>query len=54
MEKTKQKEFTIAKVIKKVLKYVSNERVMIIHLIMGLIKKILSYKNELLPTIQSH
>ena len=43
---TSQKEFRIEKVIKrKVINYLSNGKDMIIHLIVGLIKKAL-YKNE--------
>ena len=41
LQKTHQKEFRIEKVIKKrVINYMSNEKVMIIYLIVGLIKKI--------------
>ena len=41
LQKTNQKEFRIEKVIKKkVINYMSNGKVMIIHLIVGLIKKI--------------
>ena len=40
LQKTHQKEFRIEKVIKKrVINYMSNEKVMIIYLIVGLIKK---------------
>ena len=41
LEKTNQQEFRIEKVIKKkVINYISNGKVMIIHIIVGLIKKI--------------
>ena len=41
LQKTNQKEFRVEKVIKKkVINYMLNEKVMIIHLIVGLIKKI--------------
>ena len=41
LQKTNQQEFRIEKVIKKkVMNYISNGKVMIIHLIVGLIKKI--------------
>ena len=46
MQKTSQTEFRIEKYLKeKVINYMSNGKGMIIHLIVGLIKKI-SYKNE--------
>ena len=46
LQKTNQKEFRIEKVLKeKVINYMSNGKGIIIHLIVGLIKKI-SYKNE--------
>ena len=48
LQKSNQGEFRIEKVIKrKVINYTSKGKVMIIHLIVGLIKKILLYKNEL-------
>ena len=48
LQKTSQKEFRIEKVLKrKGDKFMSNAKGMIIHLIVGLIKKI-SYKNELI------
>ena len=45
LQKINQKEFRIEKVLKKVINYMSNGKDIIIHLIVGLIKKI-SYKNE--------
>ena len=52
LQKPNQKEFRIEKVIKrKVINYMSNRKFMIIHLIVGLIKKICLYKNELLSTL---
>ena len=46
LQKTGQKEFRIEKILKKkVINYMLNGKDMIIHLIVGLIKKI-SYKNE--------
>ena len=45
LQKTKQKEFRIEKLIKKVISYMSNGQDMKIHLIIGLIKKMI-YKNE--------
>ena len=46
LQKTNQKEFRIEKVIrKKVINYMLNEKDIIIHLIVGLIKRML-YKNE--------
>ena len=45
LQKTNQKEFRIKKVIKKMtINSMSNRKVMIIHLIVGLIKKTLLYK----------
>ena len=42
LQKTDQKEFRIEKVLKKmVISYMSNRKVMIIHLIVGLIRKTL-------------
>ena len=40
LQKTNQKEFRIQKVIKKVINFMSNGKVVIIHLMAGLIKKI--------------
>ena len=40
LQKTNQQEFRIEKVKEKVINYMSNGKVMIIHLIAGLIKKI--------------
>ena len=45
LQKTNQKEFRIEKLIKKVISYMSNGQDMKIHLIVGLIKKMI-YKNE--------
>ena len=46
LQKTGQKEFRIEKILKKkMINYMLNEKDMIIHLIVGLIKKI-SHKNE--------
>ena len=48
LQKTNQKEFRIEKKLRrKVINYMSNGKDMIIHLIAGLIKKML-YKNELI------
>ena len=51
-QKTNQKEFRIEKLIKeRVINYMSNGKAMIIHLIVGIIKKILLYKNEFVSTL---
>ena len=53
-QKTNQTEFRIEKLIKKrVINYMSNEKVTIIHLIVELMEKILLYKNELFSTLLS-
>ena len=39
LQNTNQQEFRIEKVIKKVISYMTNGKVMVIHLIAGLIKK---------------
>ena len=49
LQKTNQKEFGIEKVIKRKVEILSNEKVMIIHLIIRLIKKILLYKMSYFP-----
>ena len=50
LQKTDQKEFRIEKVLKKmVISYMSNGKVMIIHLIVGLIKKTLYKMSQYFP-----
>ena len=50
LQKTDQKEFRIEKVLKKmVISYMSNGKVMIIHLIVGLIRKTLYKMSQYFP-----
>ena len=50
LQKTDRKEFRIEKVLKKkVISYMSNGKVMIIHLIVGLIKKTLYKMSQYFP-----
>ena len=52
MQKTNKKEFRIENVIKEnAINYMSNRKVMIIHLTVGLLKKILLHKSELFSTL---
>ena len=56
LQKTNEKEFRIEKYWnKKVINYISDEKVIIIHLILivGLIEMILLYKNELSSTFRT-
>ena len=52
MQKTNKKEFRIENVIKEnAINYMPNRKVMIIHLTVGLLKKILLHKSELFSTL---